>query len=158
MLDKNQEQLSKKYKNLSKTSQESHAEPRNKTLSPEQLNNKKLRQAHFELKKLKEEIAKKNIEVLAITKDLQKWDQNRTKPETAVIDNMKRKSSLSPYLSEKLSSKKDEEKVGYKTLKKGNAFLKPKLRIQPIAEYGLNNQKLSVLKEESDLEESKESR
>jgi len=54
-LDKNQEHLSQKYTN----SQGSVGPNLNKSSSPIEVQNKKLRQAQFELNKLKAEIAKK---------------------------------------------------------------------------------------------------
>lgn len=57
---------------------------------PEERSNKKLRKAQFELKKLKEEIVKKNIEVLAMTKDIKNYESGDQD------SSMKRKTTLSP--------------------------------------------------------------
>lgn len=73
--------LAKKYSSNSQFS--SATKTKNfdsKEISPDEAKTKKLRQAQFELKKLKEEIARKNVEVLAMTKDLEEWDTKKYAP------------------------------------------------------------------------------
>ena len=92
--------LSQKHKNTVNDEDEANLEDAKK---------RKLRKAQFELKKLKEEIAQKNIEVLAITKDLQKYERGNT-----AVGNLKRKTTISPF--------RKENEVDHKTSKNTNTI------------------------------------
>lgn len=125
------------------------------SVSPENFKSKKLRQAQFELKKLKEEITKKNIEVLAITKELQKWEKKGQPNDYEMpIDNMKRKTSISPFVKEKLSNNHDTKNFGFNTLKKGKFTEKPSLKVNPQHEIGLFAKNLKGVKEDQGVADS----
>lgn len=108
--------LSNKYKNthsmgsrLDKKAVEKTAPKERRAQSDESIedvHNRKLRQAHFELKKLKEELCKKNLEMLAITKELENYDKKKAgQSKQLEISNMKKKAKISPNCEEKVSLK-----------------------------------------------------
>ena len=120
------------------------------------------------LNKLKEEIAKKNIEVLAITKDLEEWEMKRSglsgKP---WISNMKRKTTISPSNKNKVEinqepfSKKFSQggiKVAEVNSNKFKNGIKIKHKTSQERKTNHIGEPLSILKEESELEETKNQR
>jgi len=60
----------------------------------------------LELKKLKEEISQKNIEMMAITKDLEKYDMH--KATAGSLKNGKRRTTISPNMQPKLKIKQNK--------------------------------------------------
>ncbi|CAI2379941.1 unnamed protein product [Moneuplotes crassus] len=154
-IDKSQDNYGRKYKNLSANSQCSVLNNHSNSASPDNCKSKKLRQAQFELNKLKEEITKKNIEVLAITKELQKWE-NKGNPNDyeMPIGNMKRKSSLSPYFKEKLAGNHDSKDFRFNTLKNGKITTKPSLKVNHQHKIGLFAKNLKVVQEEQCIADS----
>lgn len=138
----------KKFKFQPKTSKESFDDNQNK----------KLRQAQFELKKLKEEIAKKNVEVLALTKDLEKYDAKQSGLSSVpAINNMKRKTTFSAQNSEKIDAQPKRTLTQISKSKvSSQADVKVKHRIRTESSERrrkLNLQKapsLSILNEESE--------
>mmetsp|Transcript_32738 Transcript_32738/g.37399 ORF Transcript_32738/g.37399 Transcript_32738/m.37399 type:complete len:127 (+) Transcript_32738:1197-1577(+) len=116
----------------------------------------------MELLKLKERIAVKNIEVMAITKDLEEWEVRRAHISKLNVDgSMKRKATLSPNDKMKIEINKNRA-TGIITM---NGFRKINLNLDPHKHLVIkNNDKrknshfeeknaLSVLKEESEIEE-----
>ena len=94
LADKSKVHLEKKYRTGILSLSQNHTKPVTDEYEAnlEDTKKRKLRKVQFELKKLKEEIAQKNIEVIAITKDLHKYFRGNS-----ALGNSQRKATISPF-------------------------------------------------------------
>jgi len=116
--------------------------------------------------KLKEEIVKKNIEVLAITRDIEQYEHNIAGNQLDNVKSTKRKTTLSPNSQVTLNwnNIKTSSNVKKKNFKNHNEDLDikniiPKDKITSNLKFELNKiEPLSTLKEELEIDETKPKR
>jgi hypothetical protein len=166
-IEQTQKMLCNKYKNVHSMGSRKERKAVDKLLvkerraqsdeSLEDVQNKKLRQAHFELKILKEELSKRNLEMLAITREIENYDKKRAgQLKQHEISNMKKKTSISPNSEWKLTLKNNRivkqninTELAVGDIKKLKTV--PKCKIKPRAQIILRtSESLSVLNEETD--------